>query len=863
VICEDSIKKDPRRYLEYLNASKINFIKLTPSYFKVLLYEIKNKHRHLDHLEKIMLVGESLSKSDCVSWLHDYPQHVLFNEYGPTETSVGVSLFKINNKNIHTLGDNVPVGHIAEHISYYILDSNQQVAEGDIGELYLGGSCVARGYLNNPALTAECFVKDSFSEDENARLYETGDLSRQLPGGEIECIGRIDQQIKIRGFRVEPAEIEHCLVKHPALQAAAVTFVSMPNQKEKKLVAYYILHDEDTGLSDRQLRHYLNDYLPDYMMPEAFVRMQSFPLNANEKLDRAALPAPQFSASQDYLPPSSALEKKLAAIWSDELNLHPIGLHDNFFELGGHSLSAAKIISRINHSLGKDISLQAFYQAPSLAALSSLIKTSQSVKKTSAASAKMHHQLSSALPLSDFQLMLWLVDIFEPKAKRLNVFTRKRLKGSLDISRLTHAFEALVQRHEVLSYCVSKYRPVQYVKKNKDFNIIEKNLASLSEKESELILEQSICELRDVYPWPKNEPQMMLRLFHLKNGVTEVQLCLPHILSDDLSPEILMHDLSQCYVKGDKKPPLKKDSTYRNYVFDEQGYIKEYLDRDIHFWADYLKDANLFAVPEEYVIKNMQEAQIPYSTYMKIPKEHIHAFQTFCAENHVSILDGLSAVLMLALANCCNDDSKDSVSICLNRVKSTRDRPDYNNTIGCFLRIEPIKLAVDKKTSLALLSQSVHQAVMKTTAYQRCPNLVKLGSISDFQQKKNKIKRFLLQWAFGCYSFICRLHLNHKMIRLASELNALKENEFLININVQNNFLKTENTKSYFELPLKKLTHYSHDLLKIDRLLDVCFFRQDDSAVAYLVISANLQPGFREQIAKEMLGIMEREYNKD
>ncbi len=223
VICEDKIKKDPRLYLNYLVTSKVNFIKLTPSYFRVLLHQLKIKHSPLHHLKKIMLAGENLSSSDCAAWFGFYPKHQLFNEYGPTETSVAVCLYRIDSKNISSLGANVPIGTLAPNCQSYLLDEDGLlVADGKIGELYLGGCCLARGYLNNKKLTEQYFIKDPFNHAPNARLYKTGDLCRQLPTRELECVGRIDHQIKIRGFRVELAEIEYCLAAHPKLKSVVL-----------------------------------------------------------------------------------------------------------------------------------------------------------------------------------------------------------------------------------------------------------------------------------------------------------------------------------------------------------------------------------------------------------------------------------------------------------------------------------------------------------------------------------------------------------------------------------------------------------------------------------------------------------------
>jgi amino acid adenylation domain-containing protein len=858
VMCNDVIKKDPVNYLNYLKNNEIDFIKLTPSYFKVLVNELQNKPIKLPYLKRIMLGGENLSKAECEAWLSLYPNHVLYNEYGPTETTVAVTVFAIDKNNMSTIGENIPIGTLAPNTYAYILDEHlRQVTEGEAGELYIGGLCLARGYLNSQELTQKYFIKDPFSQEKHARLYKTGDLCRNTAEHGFECIGRIDHQLKIRGFRVEPDEVENHLATHPALKAAVVIACDH-YQREKSLIGYYILKESNAELEANELAHYLKRYLPDYMIPVAFIRMDSFPLNANDKLDRTALPVPQFSASQYYLPPHTRVEKMLANIWSEELGIQPIGLHDVFFELGGHSLSAARIISKINSKFKKEISLQSFYEHPTIASIIPVIKKAKVLATKQKTLTKKLNNDSALFPLSDFQFMLWMANTFEPKAKKLNIFIRKRIQGRLDVTQLNLAFEALLHKHEVLSFHVSRFRPGQYIIKNSPFSIIEESLESLSATQREAVLEESVQQLIDYHPWPKNAPQIIIRLFSLGEEISELQLCIPHIISDDISPEIVLLDLAKFYTSSSEiNTKLLKDRSYRNYLLEEQLYLKHYLTRDITFWDNYLKDAFLYAFPAEHIIQDMSASQHSYSTYLEIPQQNLSNLGDFCAKNHVSILDGLCAVVALALKNCTDLDS--SYAMCINRVKSTRENRDYDNTIGCFLRIEPIKLQVHQDTTFTELSQDIYDAVMHTNPYQGCPNLVKLASIGSFRQQKKIIKNTSVKVFFWLYSLIFRTRLYYKVLRMIGRLNSIKGTNFLININVQSNFLlnvQKENDEPIFGFKEEKIPNYHYDLLTIDNLFDASFLRMPDSKNPFLVISANLDPRYREKVAKEMMRIM-------
>lgn len=852
VICEEAVKKDPRRYIEYLQANSISLIKITPSYFKVLLYELQNNTQSFPRLKKIMLAGENLATHDCIDWLERYPQHQLYNEYGPTETSVAVSLFCVDKENVRQLGEIVPIGYIIPDASFFILNEDlNPVVEGEAGELHLGGSCVARGYLNNPKLTSEYFIPDPVNKERI--LYKTGDLCRLLPNGALDCLGRIDHQLKIRGFRVELEEIEHCLTSHPAIKAAVV-IASDKYSKEKRLIAYY-LTQEKSALNDQELKKHLARFLPDYMIPSYYIKMEQFPLNANEKLDRAALPMPQESINPNYIAPKKLIEKKLAQIWQEELGIEKIGIYDNFFELGGHSLTAARVISKINYRFKKEINLQSLYQAPTIVALCPIVKTALRVDdiKIDLDKWKEHH----SLPLSDFQLMLWLADTFEPKAKKLNIFTRKQVEGHLDLEKLNQAFAALLKKHPILSYRVSKFQPNQYLQKHKGFTLGGGDLTSLSDADSAAIIERSFEELKNFYPWPKNKPQILARVFFLKNKLTEIQLSMPHLITDDVCPEILLKDLSAFYCQP-KALPVPSKNTYKEYVAQEQHYFNQHLEEDSKFWDEYFKDTQLFTFPEQHIVANMEERELPYSTYLPMTEEAVEGFKDYCAQNHISMLDGLCAVLATTLIEH-TVPSPHAHSFCINRVKSTRDHEDYDQTIGCFLRLEPIKHSLTAYGTVATLAQDIHEAVMKTAPFQKCSNLIKLASLTNFRHQHNIVKQYSIKLGIWLYSTLTGQQLNSKILSHTSRLSSVKGSDFLINVNVHNSFLaktKTPDNEKIFGLKIKPIGAEYRDILAIDNVLDVCFLKLDNHT-PYLVLSANLDPDFRETLINKMRVLIE------
>lgn len=310
--------------------------------------------------------------------LHRYPSDnlpfELVNNYGPTECTVVATSGRVHAETkpgaLPTIGRPITKTHV------YILDENLQPAPlGVPGELYIGGAGVARGYLNRPDLTAERFVRDPFSDQPNARLYKTGDMARYLVDGQIGYLGRIDEQIKILGYRIEPVEIEAALDRHPAIESSVVTACGSTCE-EKRLTAYLVMRNGTTPAA-ADLRAFLQNSLPDYMVPTVFVKMATLPLTLNGKVDRASFPEPNAENTlrdEAFTAPRTPIEERLAKIVCSLLNLNEVSINDNFFLLGGHSLLGTQLIVKIRDAFGVDLALRTLFDAPTISELSSEIE---------------------------------------------------------------------------------------------------------------------------------------------------------------------------------------------------------------------------------------------------------------------------------------------------------------------------------------------------------------------------------------------------------------------------------------------------------------------------------------------------------
>lgn len=854
VICSDDLKITPNLYLKHLKKHKINCIKITPSYFKVLIQEIKNKTPKLPQLRTMLMGGEAINSMDCAAWLAAYPNQKIYNEYGPTEATVGMAVFEVHSGNINGLNATIPIGKEAFNTLCTIVNQEgKAVAANETGELYIGGLCLARGYLNQPELTQASFIQGP----DKQRLYKTGDLCRRLPNGLLEYIGRIDDQVKIRGYRIEPAEVEKHLRAHPAIEAAVVT-AQKDFMNQNQLAAYYIPTRQD--LSSSELKAFLQACLPEYMVPSVFIPIDAIPLTANGKLDKAALPSPQLTIQHNYKAPVSKTEKALAQIWSRELGIESIGLENDFFELGGHSLSAARVISLINHYFGKNIHIQDLYQAPTITQLGQVIDKAKASRSASLKVSKRWLKQTDDIPLSDFQFLLWMSHTFDAKVKKLNISFRKRLQGRLDEQALAFALQQVISSQEALTYRIFKFRPAQMLEKKKPLRISVNDLTAFPDTKFERLLQQSMQELTAFKQWQKQSPLLHVRVFYLPENQTEIQCCLPHLISDDFSPDIFFACLSQYYdLHQSSKPSAKANRYFREYVFKEQFYYRTELDKDFRFWEKYLQDASFLQLPSTLITKGNQTKT--YTTFQPIPEAFRDALKQYCGEQHVSLVNGLIAILAMAILRNTNNNRTETPYLFMNVVKSTRDDPAYDDTIGCFLRIEPLKLAVNPKTSLADLCAEIHQSVVETSLHQRCPCIIKLASTQTLRKHNNPVLSALIKSMATIYASIVKAP---QMYRKIFELGGIRmaqyrpKNGFLININVQQSFLSDKKAQPpyLFGMQEKAIPDSHQDLLHIDNVLDVCLLRKGPHNQAHIAISANLKPEFRQKIAKQMLAIL-------
>jgi amino acid adenylation domain-containing protein len=523
-------------------ATQVTLINTVPS----ALTELLRLRAIPASVQTINLAGEAL-RAELVDELYEQTQvAAVWNLYGPTEdtTYSTAALMAKERSGPVTIGR--PIGGTRA----YLLDQAlEPVPLGVTGELYLSGAGLARGYLNRAELTAQCFVPDGLSGAAGARMYRTGDLGRYRESGEIEYLGREDQQVKVRGYRIELGEIEAALSEDEGVRAVVVL---AGDEEDRRLVAYVVPAKEPRVGLGPELRQRLREKLPEYMVPSVFVELAELPLTANGKIDRKRLPRveeqPRAEPAETYVGPRNAIEEMVATVWSQVLHLEQLSVHDNFFTLGGHSLLATQITSRIANTLKVQLPLRLLFERPTVAELAEHIVSLKRLD-TPAPPALCTVSRQSALPLSFAQQRLWFLDQFEPNSYAYNMPGAVRISGTLNVVALEQSLNEIVRRHESLRtrFPMMDGEPVQMIAPFVPFKLPLKDLSLLSDHIRETRLaEITTRQSREIFSLSRG-PLLHVNLVRLVTNEHVLLVTMHHIISDGWSLELFFRELSTIF----------------------------------------------------------------------------------------------------------------------------------------------------------------------------------------------------------------------------------------------------------------------------------------------------------------------------
>ena len=555
-------------------------------------------------LREVIAAGEQLYVTPQIQRFFSQLENCrLHNHYGPSETHV-VTALELDGAPEHwpTLPS---IGRPIANTKVYLLDSfGQPVPLGVTGEIFLGGAGVARGYLNRPDLTAERFLPDPFG-GMGERLYRSGDLARYRADGAIEFIGRADEQVKIRGYRVELGEIEAVIGAHEGVKETAV-LAREDRSGERRLVAYVVAEDAAAPLPVAEIRSHLRARLPEYMVPVAFVVLEKLPLTPNNKIDRAALPAPDSARPEldrEYVAPRNANEEIVAGIWTEILGVAQVGVHDNFFELGGHSLLATQVMSKVRQSFSVDVPLRALFEHPTVAGLTEQIAQAQREAEALPTLPLTRVSRDEALPLSFAQQRLWFLDQLESGTAVYNLPAAARLKGQLDIAALENALTEIVRRHEALrtTFPTVDEGPIQQIAAAAPVSLPITDLSDI-DPSSQIEVEKREADARRLI-WEEAErpfdlvtgPLFRTSLLRLAADEHVLLLSMHHIISDGWSIGVLLSELAALYqagVRGMALPLPELPVQYADFAVWQREWLQgEVRERQLSYWRRQLAGA--------------------------------------------------------------------------------------------------------------------------------------------------------------------------------------------------------------------------------------------------------------------------------
>ncbi|MEH1889739.1 MAG: amino acid adenylation domain-containing protein [Nostoc sp.] len=742
------VTRSPESFLELLCQEKVTILNQTPSAFRQLIQAEQSIATTGNlNLRLVIFGGEALELKSLQPWFERHGDQLpqLVNMYGITETTVHVTYRPLSKADLKDTAS--VIGRPIPDLQVYVLDEYlQPMPIGVAGEMYIGGAGVARGYLNRPELTAQRFISNPFDgsrgakEDQSfncdreactkySRLYKTGDLARYLPNGELEYLGRIDQQVKIRGFRIELGEIEALLAQHPAVWESVVV-IREDELDDKRLVAYVVPKVKQSSTA-AELRQFLANQLPGYMVPNTFVVLESLPLTSNGKVDRRALPKPELDSTllEKFVAPRTPIEKMLAQIWAQVLKVEQVGIYDNFFELGGHSLLATQLLSRIRTSLKVELPLRSLFTAATLAELAQEMGQlqQQNLEKTSLPI--LPRARDAELPLSYGQQRLWFLDQFEPNSAIYNIPTVLHLQGTLKVAALEQSLREIIHRHEALrtNFITVDGKPSQIIQTqtNWTFSVVEYQHLSTTEQE---IATQQLAQKQLIQPFDLATGALIKATLVVLNKTEHVLLvCMHHVVSDGWSMGVFVQELAALYNAYSQGQTSLRDATrrplpplpiqYADFAIWQRQWLQgDVLQSQLSYWQQQLADAPaLLVLPTDRPRPAVQSFAGAYQQFV-LSRELTRGLIQLSQEQGVTLFMTLLAAYDTLLYRYTG-----VADILVGSPIANRDRSELEGLIGFFVNTLVMRTNLLGNPSFCELLGRVREMAMDAYSHQDLP----------------------------------------------------------------------------------------------------------------------------------------------
>lgn len=721
----EAVKSAPHLFEKYLITNEISCLTLPPAYLKQLDYT------QFEFLRVLICAGENLEielARDVKKNLHGLS---LFNAYGPCEATVCATIHRVDKSDIDA--QIIPIGSPIKHTQCYVLDVNKSLLPiGSIGELYIGGVGVSQGYLNNPVLTNEKFIENPFSNWQGTRLYRTGDLVRRLPNGKLVYVGRYDSQVKLRGIRIELSEIEGVLSAHTGVNDVIVS-LNGSRQNEPVIVAYVVAackldKDAERQLT-RDLKQLVKEKLPMYMSPTAYSFLENIPLTAHGKVDHRALPHIDFGLeNEEFVPPSGELEKLLAEIWCDVLQIRRVGRFANFFELGGHSLLAAKVLSRIQSKITQSVEMRDLFKYQTICDIADFIS------KVTSADAVNEIQIvaltQSSGPVSFGQQRLLIVNEMSEDTAAYHVPLRFILNGKLSLLLFLKAFDYVVNRQSILRTSFDNFSEdgfqqrihdeLNYFVRIVDFSCANTNIDLDNDHPVYTILNEFLLEELSERFQLDLAPLFRLTIFKLSDEKHKIAFTFHHLITDGWSAGLFVSELMDSYEgmkKGNQDPLDPLPIRYLDYSLWQRKYlVGEALEERIRYWKGKLDNIHYRPlIPEDYVVPAARKS-LADSIRFTLDTDVSFKLKTICRSKKVT-----PYMLLLAAFKVILHSFQGEEDIILGTANANRTHVEMEKLVGFFVNTTVIRTNFDNALLFDDILQRVSDFCLESYAFQDCP----------------------------------------------------------------------------------------------------------------------------------------------
>ncbi|MFD3842383.1 non-ribosomal peptide synthase/polyketide synthase, partial [Streptomyces sp. NPDC058642] len=718
VVVPDDTARSPEDLLRLLADEQVTVLNQTPSAFYPLA-RADAEHPELGArlaLRTVVFGGEALDVARLADWYTRHPDTAprLVNMYGITETTVHVTYAPLDRTTART-GTASPIGTGIPDLRVYVLDDAlAPVPPGAVGEMYVAGEGLARGYLKRPGLTATRFLADPFGAP-GTRMYRTGDRARRRADGTLEYLGRADQQVKIRGYRIEPGEIEAALHAHPGVGEAAVG-VYEDGSGTRRLVAHVVGRGGAEPPSAAALRAHLERLLPAHMVPAAYVPLAALPLTANGKLDRRALPAPGpdgFATGTGHSAPRTPAERAVAAAWADVLDTDEVGADDDFFALGGDSILAVRVVSRLRAAFGTDVSPRLLFTNPTVSGLAAALGD-PAENGTMPADVIPAADPGTPAPLSYAQQRLWFLDRFEPGSTEYTTLSVLRLRGPLDETALRTALSGLVARHEALrtTFAEQDGHATQIVHPPHPVDLPLDDLTGARDGLDALV------ESEAAVPFDLSTgPLLRARLVRLADDEHVLVLAVHHIVTDGWSVGVLGRDLGELYAaalegRAPRLPHLPV--RYADHATWQRART-DHVDKQLAYWRDTLDGITPLEPPTDRprpAVRTRDGALVTFTLPAALTERLRETGREADATLYMTLLTACTILL---------SRWADQEDITVGTVTAGRERAELHDVVGMFVNTLVLRNRVEQGLSFRALLERVRTTVLDAFAHQEVP----------------------------------------------------------------------------------------------------------------------------------------------